>query len=455
MPEQRLGRSSGGLNRRSANLSVSVKNTPGSHIRIQLKVVLGQLSTQLDLQVHQLRQLLGALGADPRQRGLNERKEQLASLLDQLLKLSVLGLSASILLRGHNVLGSVVVKPAQVLGNVLLVGKLGQVVGSLGEVHLGRNHRVQPALDDLPHGIEDPGRLVDPDGAQGLRVVGLKRLGQELDGSQVGVLQRKVLHVKQNVGAVVSKLVVLERNSHPLNDQTDEPLKVLLGTVQPKVLLDANHHNGPVVLVHAPEVRLLHLKRLDDLRVLLALVDLQVAVHHPLVHGVLLDFLLETLGRHVDDLVCFELSGSDKPEERVVWRVVSERREKRLVQLGRLEFGQMRVHFLGGSLGLDVVGSFPEVCFALVGVEGLLGAFGELGGVSEGRGGRHFGEGVFGLAGNEVFAAFDVVVREVVEVVAKQLEVRGPNLLEHDFVLAFDRPHSVWFAGHFFFLLYF
>lgn len=60
-----------------------------------------------------------------------------------------------------------------------------QFVEGLCEVDFGGDDGVEPIFDDVPDALEDPGRFVDEDDAEGFGVVGFEAFDHEFDGAVV------------------------------------------------------------------------------------------------------------------------------------------------------------------------------------------------------------------------------------------------------------------------------
>lgn len=174
----------------------TVVEVTGTDIRIQLEVgnpqLLGQVQTlSLNLLLRPSTCVL-ATSLDPLLCDSLKLPHDTLPLVEE----TVLGLDIleAVVLAGNDggVLVGVLVLAAVVLvGEVVGIDDFGKLLVGAGETDLGSDHGVQPALDDLPDAPENEGGLVDDEDSQGLGVVGLEALHQELDEAVLEVMSKR------------------------------------------------------------------------------------------------------------------------------------------------------------------------------------------------------------------------------------------------------------------------
>lgn len=172
-------------------LLTAVVEVTSTDIRIQLEVsnpqLLGQRQTlSLDLLLRPSTCILST-SLDP----LFGDSLKLPKNTLPLVKETVLGLDileAIVLARNNGgiLVGVLVLAAVVLVGEVVSVNDLGEFLVVTGELNLGGDNGVQPALDDLPDAPEDEGSLVDDEDSERFGVVSLKALHQELDEAIVG-----------------------------------------------------------------------------------------------------------------------------------------------------------------------------------------------------------------------------------------------------------------------------
>ena len=299
---------------------------------------------------------------------------------------------------------------AQISRDVLGGDEFVQLVDILGEHDFGRDNRVQPVLDDVPDGVEDPWRLVDEQVAQRLRIVRLEARDQELDGSVVHVRHGEPVHVEEDGGG--GRVVFFEEQLGLLDDQERKLLEFLLGLVGRVVQPGSDQDDGSHVHVVALDGGLLHFQVFDDAGLVL-LVDGPLAAVDDLIDGVLAPEQVVT--QHGDGFFGVPLPGPDELQNGGVWGLVLDVVPELLPGRFRVQVGQRLVyHALFVEMGR---------------LSGLARVLCLVGGVQLAEPRR------FLLLGGRVMDRVTVVNGGSVHGHLPEMEEMCPNLLEHDLLV--------------------
>lgn len=348
---------------------------------------------------------------DPLSGGLQELLNQVVPFLfDLSAGLGILEVDVEGAIWWRVVVQVCVVFTAQVGRDVLRGDEFVQLVDVLGEHDFGRDDRVQPVLDDVPDGVEDPWGLVDEQVSQRLWIVSLEARDQELDWSVVHVGHGEPVQVKEDGGG--GRVVFFKEQLGLLDDQQRKLLEFLFGLVGRVVQPGSHQDDRSHVYVVALDGGLLQFQVLDDTGLLL-LVDGPLAAVDDVVDRVLAP--VQVVAQHGDGLFCVPLPGPDELQKGGIRGLVLDIVPELLHGRFRVQVGQ-RLVYLALFVEAGRLSSFATVLCLVGGVQ-----------LAEPR--------RFLLLGGRVVDRVTTVDGRAVHGHLPEMEEMSPNLLEHNLLV--------------------